>query len=135
MLTEPALMADVNKEKVRDVLTRSFFELTKHWGLSRQEEAKLLGWDYGEKRTALDSLRKGKTIIPKDQDKIERIIDLINIHKSLRILFPYNREAVYDWVKIKRERFDSYSALDVMLADGKEGISAIRHYLDYERTR
>ncbi|MBI4410908.1 MAG: hypothetical protein HY541_00290 [Deltaproteobacteria bacterium] len=135
MLTEPAIKEDFRSEKVREVFTRSFFELTNHWELSRQEEARLLGWDYDEKRTTIDSLRKGKTIISKDLDKIERMIDLINIHKSLRILFPYDRDVVYAWVKIKRDRFGGYSALDVMLEDGKEGISAIRHYLDYERTR
>lgn len=135
MLAEPAVNENVGLQKVREAFTRGFFELTQHWVLSRQEEAKLLGWDYDEKRTAIDSLRKGKTIISKDQDKIERMIDLINIHKSLRILFPYDRHAVYEWVKIKRERFGGYSALDVMLEEGKEGISAIRHYLDHERTR
>lgn len=121
--------------KSREVLTRAFFELTAHWGLSRSQEAKLLGWDYDERRTAIDAMRKGKSVIGKDEDKLERMIDLVNIHKSLRILFPYDRDAVYQWVKVKRERFGGYSALDVMLEAGKQGIAAIRRYLEYERTR
>ena len=49
--------------------------------------------------------------------------------------FPKSWSGVYEWVKVKRERFGGYSALDVMLEDGKEGIHAIRCYLDHERTR
>ena len=125
----------MDSEQNRKVLAKSFFKLADHWNLSREEESGLLGWTYEQKRTQLDNLRKGNTSLPKDRDKVERIIDLINIHKSLRILFPYDRQVVYQWIKIPRERFGGHSALDVMLEDGKEGISAIRRYLDYERTR
>jgi antitoxin Xre/MbcA/ParS-like protein len=125
----------LDQEQQRKVLGKAFFNLTKHWVLTREEEAGLLGWTYKQKRTKVDSLREGNTVLSQDRDKIERILDLLNIHKSLRVLFPYDREAVYQWVKIPRERFGGYSALEVMLEDGKEGISAIRRYLDYERTR
>lgn len=135
MHIELSNQVDLSSKKLRKALTKAFFSLTDHWELTRQEEASLLGWDYSEKRTTLDSMRRGKTIIDIDQDKIERMIDFINIHKSLRILFPYDRDAIYKWVKIKRERFGGYSALDIMLQQGKIGIRAIRHYLDYERTR
>ena len=126
---------DFESPTLREALTQAFFNLTSHWQLSRQQEARLLGWSYTEKRSTLDSLRKGKTIIDKDQDKVERLIDLVNIHKSLRILFPNSRDDAYEWVKIKRERFGGFSALDIMLENGKPGIRAIRRYLDYERTR
>lgn len=119
----------------REALTETFFNLTRLWNLTRSQEAQLLGWDYSEKRTTLDSLRLGKTFLDKDRDKLERAIDLMNIHKSLRLLFPHDRDAVYNWVKVKRERFGNYSALDIMLREGKRGITAIRQYLDYERTR
>ncbi len=124
-------------EKVRKALTEAFFNLIKHWDLSRQQEAKLLGWNYKPKRATLDAMRNGKTILEDDDDKIERVIDLINIHKSLRMLFPTpaDRHRVYEWVKVKRERFGGHSALDIMLSQGKTGIHAIRRYLDHERTR
>ena len=121
-------------ELQRAALAKSFFKLTELWGLTREEEAGLLGWIYREKRTLLDNLRKGKTSLCSDRDKFERLVDLLNIHKSLRLLFPYDRKAVYEWIKIPRERFGGHNALQIMLEDGKEGISAIRRYLDYERT-
>lgn len=125
----------LDSEEKRGVLTRGFFGLVDKWELTREEEAQLLGWTYQEKRTKLDNMRAGKTNLPQDRDKVERVIDLLNIHKSLRVLFPYDRTSVYQWVKIPRERFGNHSALEVMLEDGKEGISAIRQYLDHERTR
>lgn len=126
-----------SSEKTRKALTEAFYKLAKHWGLSRQEEARLLGWNYKPKRATLDAMRKGKTILEDDADKIERIVDLINIHKSLRILFPTpaDRCRVYEWIKMKRDRFGGHSALDIMLSEGKSGIHAIRRYLDHERTR
>jgi len=121
-----------HSRELRQLLTQSFFEITNNWGLSRQEQAFLLGWEYSEKRTTLDSMRKRRTIVDKDQDKIERMIDIANIHKYLRLLFPYDRDAVYSWVKVKRTRFGEYTALDIMLSEGKLGITAISRYLRYE---
>jgi len=135
MTYEARNQIEYSSERLRKTLTKSFFALTDHWDLTRQEEAQLLGWDYKDKRTTLDSMRKGKTIIDNDQDKVERMIDLVNIHKSLRILFPNDRALVYQWIKVKRERFGHFSALDIMIEEGQSGIRAIRHYLDYERTR
>ena len=126
-----------SSEERRKALTEAFFNLAKRWELTRQEEAKLLGWNYQPKRGTLDPMRKGLRIVDEDEDKIERIVDLINIHKSLRILFPdpAERQKVYEWVRIGRERFGGHSALDIMLSEGKAGIHAIRRYLDHERTR
>ena len=127
--------APFGTEDQRYALNKAFFNLTKHWQLSNEQIARLFGWTYSSKRTKLDNMRAGKTPLPEDQDKFERVQDLINIHTSLRVLFPNRRKLVYEWVKVPRERFGGYSALDIMLEDGKSGISAIRRYLDYERTR
>ena len=122
-------------DEQRRALSKAFFKLSDHWDLTNEQTARLLGWTYSSKRTKIDNMRKGATGLPEDQDKFERVRDLINIHKSLRVLFPNQRKLVYEWVKVPRERFGGYSALDVMLEDGQVGIAAIRRYLDYEQTR
>ena len=122
-------------DEQRAALSKAFFRLTEYWKLTNEQKARLLGWTYKSKRTRIDNMSEGKTALPADQDKFERVRDLINIHKSLRILFPTQRKLVYEWVKVPRKRFGDHSALDIMLKDGKAGITAIRHYLDYERTR
>jgi hypothetical protein len=114
--------------------SKAFCRLMEHWSVTNEEMAQLLGWSYKIHRTRIDNLYKGHSL-PFDRDKFERVRDLLNIHKSLRILFPNQRDLVYHWVKVPRERFGGYSALDIMLTDGKSGISAIRRYLDHERTR
>ena len=124
-----------DSDKTREVLTEAFFNLVSHWKLSLQEQARLLGWNYAEKRSKIDAMRSGKSILDNDADKINRVVNLMNIHKCLRILFPKNRDLVYQWVKIPRDRFGGFSALDIMMQDGAIGIAAIRQYLEHERTR
>ncbi len=124
----------IDSDQTRQALTEFFFNIADKWSLTREQEAQLLGWSYKDKRSVLDAMRKGKQVIGRDQDKLHRLIDLLNIHKSLRVLFPNNLTAVYEWVKLKRERFGNHSALDVMLEGGQLGIRAIRDYLEYERT-
>jgi hypothetical protein len=79
-------------------------------------------------------MRKGQRAIDQDDDKITRIIEIINIHKSLRLLFPYDLDLAYQWITEKREVFNRHSALDIMKAEGIMGITAIRKYLDHART-
>lgn len=122
-------------DEQRQALSKAFVKLADHWALTREQTARLLGWTYSSQRTKIDNMRKGVTGLPPDQDKVERVQDLLNIHKSLRILFPNQRALVYQWVNVPRERFGGYSALDIMFENGKAGICAIRRYLDYERTR
>ncbi len=135
MPTQPQEQPIYGTDTQRLTLGTAFFKLADHWGLTNEETARLLGWSYGNKRTKIDNMRDGNTPLPADQDKFKRVTDLVNIHKSLRVLFPNERKLVYEWVKVPRERFGGYSALDVMLEDGQIGIAAIRRYVDYERTR
>ncbi len=131
VIPEPESVTNAEKHPV---FSKAFCRLMEHWELSNEEIAQLLGWSYKIHRTRIDNLYKGHSL-PFDRDKFERVQDLLNIHKSLRILFPNQRDLVYRWIKVPRERFGGHSALDIMLTDGKTGISAIRRYLDHERTR
>lgn len=132
---EPELAKSFLPETERKVLTKAFFNLVKHWELSNQQQANLLGWNYSSSRTKIDAMRRGKSSLENDMDKINRVVNLVNVHKCLRVLFPANREEVYSWVKIPRERFGNHSVLDIMIENGSFGIAAIRQYLEHERTR
>ena len=123
----------VSNEKNRTILTKAFFGILKNWNLTNDQEAKLLGWSYGQKRSKIDALKKGGAM-EDDQDKLDRIREIINIHKNLRMLFPYQNDLAYQWIHEKRERFGNHTALDVMMEDGLLGIKAIRRYLDHVRT-
>ena len=125
---------EMSSKTQRKILTKAFFGVIENWQLSNQEKAKLLGWDYAQKRSVVDAMRKKGKEVDCDDDKIQRMIEIINIHKNLRILYPYNKQLVYQWVKQKRDVFNQYCALDVMLEDGLFGITAIRKYLEHART-
>jgi hypothetical protein len=100
--------------------TRNVVALFEHWGLKNDEICNLLG---GKKGTAAVSGR----------DTIERVGNLLGLHKNLRILYPYNREVVYQWIKGRNLKLDNLTPLDIMLEYGYLGIAQIRRLTDYMR--
>ncbi|MEZ4705061.1 MAG: hypothetical protein R3A11_07755 [Bdellovibrionota bacterium] len=128
------LMEQARTPQRRKSLSKAFFAILDHWNLTNEEKANLLGWNYEKKRHTIDAMKNGKKEVEWDEDKIRRMVEVINIHKSLRLLFPSNQKSLYGWVKKKRARFGMHSALDIMIEDGLFGIIAIRRYLDHVRT-
>ena len=109
--------------------TQNVIALFKHWGLKNDEECNLLG---GISAAQLAKLKKGTAFVS-GRDAIERMGNLLGIHKNLRILYPYNRDVVYRWVKGRHHQLDQRTPLDVMLETGYLGIAQIRRMTDYIR--
>ncbi|MCB0326514.1 MAG: DUF2384 domain-containing protein [Bdellovibrionales bacterium] len=128
------ILRNAHESKHRQSLSRAFFQILEHWKLSNEEKAKMLGWSYATKRHTLDALKRGQKQMDMDDDKLRRMIEVLNIHKNLRILFPHSRSSLYAWVTKKRHRFGDHSALDIMMEEGLLGMIAIRRYLDHVRT-
>jgi len=93
--------------------TRNVIVLFQHWGLKNEEECNLFGIS--------------------GRDTIERVGNLLGIHKNLRILYPYNREVVYQWIKGRNQTLHNLSPLDTMLEYGYIGIAQIRRFTDHIR--
>lgn len=114
-------------------LGKAFWRMAELYELNRQEQALLLGIKYNRQRLMkLENEAK----IPDDPDKYYRVGHLLGIHKNLRILFPHNRELVYEWLHRKREQFGDRSALDFIKENPVESlvrIAAIRRMLDQIR--
>lgn len=123
-------------EATAQALGKVFWNLMDHWKLGPKEQALLLGVKYHA--TKLKDWRT-KKIIPEDPDKFQRVGHLAAIHKNLRILFPYNLRAVYDFMKTPQDFiFNGKSALE-LIQEGQEinsyaTIAAIRRRLDQIRT-
>ncbi len=116
-------------------LGKVFWNLVKHWQLGPKDQALILGVKYHV--TKLKEWQK-KQIIPEDPDKFARVGHLAGIHKNLRILFPYNRRAVYDFMKTKQDfLFNGKSPLELIHEGGPmnsySNIAAIRRRLDQMR--
>jgi Protein of unknown function (DUF2384) len=109
---------------------RTFFRIAEGWGLSVEEQMKLLGLT---NRATLYNWRKDKDVaLPKDT--LERISYIFGIFKALQILLP-DEKAADAWVKRPNAAplFAGKSALDRMLAGQVADLYVVRQYLDAQR--
>ncbi len=102
------------------IATRLALRLMDTWHFDAVTQARLLGVT---PRT-LARCRHGHA--PRRDAQIDRIEDLLNIHKALTVLFrePANQQ---DWMSKPNQRFDGRTARDVLLQDGTR---TVRHYLE-----
>jgi hypothetical protein len=119
--------AEVNRTAIAGMLM-SLFE---HWGLTTAEQLSFLGLSENN-RAALSKYRKGAPLV-NDRDKLERAGTLLGIHKSLRLLFPRNREIAYRWIKMPNKSFEGMTPVQVIEQYGVMGLYMVRAYLDRQR--
>lgn len=112
-------------------LARMVMSLLECWNLSSEDQAFLLGLAPGN-RAALGRYREGARI-SMTRDQYERVGHLLGIHKSLRLLFPDNREVVYGWMKMRNRAFDGMTPVDAIRAYGFVGLLMVRTYLERAR--
>lgn len=106
--------------------TRNVMALFLRWGLKNNEECNLLG---GISPAQLAKYKKGTAFIS-GRDSTERVANLLGIHKNLRILYPYNRDIVYQWIRGRNLKLNNLSPLDIMFEYGYMGIAQIRRFTD-----
>jgi hypothetical protein len=111
-------------------LARMIVKLLDHWTLSTAEQSALLGLSAGS-RSTLSRYRAGEPLAD-SRDLIDRAGHLLGIHKSLRILFPHDRDLAYRWMSTPNIRFGA-RPVDVVVEHGFEGLLAVRRYLDFQR--
>ena len=116
--------------EARTRLARMIVQLLDHWALPAAEQAALLGLSAGS-RSTLSRYRAGEPLAD-SRDLIDRAGHLLGIHKSLRILFPHDRDLAYRWMSEPNLRFGA-RPVDVVVAHGFEGLLAVRRYLDFQR--
>ena len=129
---EPSIGFDEESQKV---LGEVFWKMTSLYKLNREEQAALLGIKYNRQR--LLQLEK-EQIIPLDPDKFLRVGHLLGIHRSLQILFPYQKDVVYAWMKIPQWFFHDKSAVQFIMEDPVNSLArlfTVRRILDQMRTR
>ena len=104
--------------------------LLEHWQLPAAEQAELLGLSAGN-RSTLARYRRGEPLAD-SRDLLDRAGHLLGIHKSLRILFPHDRDLAYRWMSTPN-RLLGARPVDIVIQYGFEGLLSIRRYLDHER--
>ena len=122
--------ADATGRDARSRLARMITRLFEHWNLTTAEQAAALGISSGS-RSTLVRYRAGEPLA-EDRDLLDRVSHLLGIHKSLRILFPHDRDLAYRWMTVHNRRLGA-RPIDVIVRYGFEGLLALRRYLDFQR--
>ncbi|MEI6205368.1 MAG: MbcA/ParS/Xre antitoxin family protein [Desulfuromonadales bacterium] len=135
MSTNPTvdyLHVNITSRESRESLAKMVSKLFDYWGISSADQCALLGLAPTSRMT-LNRYRKGSPF-DNSTDLLGRAGHLLGIHKSLRIMFPYNRDLAYRWVTAPNLRFSGKTPLEIM-SNGYEGLLAVRRYLDFEQGR
>lgn len=127
MITQPF----EDRQDDRSELAKMVIALFSHWQLSTEEQLAMLGLST-KNRGVLARYRKGDPLAP-NRDLLERVGILLGIHKSLRILFPQNREQAYSWMKQHNRAFEGSTPVDAIKEWGFPGLLMVRSYLDKAR--
>jgi len=109
---------------------RTFFNITRAWGLNATEEQKLLG----VQRSTLYAWRGGDYPARLDADTLERLSYVFGIYSALHVLFPVPERADA-WVRKPNDAplFGGASALARMLGGHVADLFQVRQYLDAVR--
>jgi hypothetical protein len=110
---------------------RAFERIAALWGLSVEEQMRLLG---EPPRSTFFAWRKHPEKAKLPRDVIERLSNILGIYKSLAILLP-EAKAADAWVRQPNAApaFGGKSALDRMLAGNVSDLNLVRRYLDAQR--
>lgn len=116
---------------VRESLARTITKLFERWQLDSAQSLALLGLAEGN-RAALKNYRDGKPI-GNSRDTLDRVGNLLALHKNLRLLFPRNAELCYAWMTTPNKAFDGMTPVECIQAIGFPGLLMVRAYLDRAR--
>ena len=119
------------RKSARSELAKMVMTLFSHWQLSTEDQLALLGLSTSN-RGALTRYRKGEALAP-NRDLLERAGMLLGIHKSLRLLFPHNRELAYAWMNQRNKAFNGMTPVEAIKEWGFTSLLMVRAYLDKAR--
>jgi hypothetical protein len=110
---------------------RAFARIAAAWGLSVDEQLRLLG---APPRSTFFAWRKHPERASLPRDTLERLSNILGIYKSLQILLP-DAAAADAWVRKPNAAapFGGRSALERMLAGNVSDLNLLRRYLDGAR--
>ena len=127
---EKRVAVDLSSREARSRLAAMVTRLLEHWDLASAQQAEVLGLSAGS-RSTLGRYRSGEPLAD-NRDLLDRAGHLLGIHKSLRLLFPHDRDLAYRWMTQPNRRLGA-RPVDLVIEHGFEGLLAVRRYLDFQR--
>jgi transcriptional regulator with XRE-family HTH domain len=122
-----AAPVDASNRDARARLAVMITKLMDSWALTAAEQAALLGLSGGS-RSTVARYRSGEPLAD-SRDLLDRAGHLLGIHKSLRLLFPHDRDLAYRWMTQPNRQLGR-RPVDLAVEHGFEGLLAVRRYLD-----
>ena len=124
----PGHAPEIAPERLAAAGLRAFARIAEAWGLSVDEQLRLLGQP---PRSTYFAWRKQPDKASLSRDTLERLSNLLGIYKSLQILLP-DTAAADAWVRQPNSAapFGGRSALERMLAGNVSDLNLVRRYLD-----
>lgn len=119
-------------QEARCRLAKMIMRLFVLWQISEEEQCLLLGCK-SEESSILRGYRGGEPF-PDSSELLQRASHLLSIHRSLRTIFPHQRDLAYRWISQRNRHFGGQRPLDLML-ENMEGLLSIRRYLEIELSR
>ncbi len=119
----------IDKEH-RVKLTKIIMNLLDEWGLSTAQQLRLLGLRETS-RNMLIRYRNNQSVMPYEQDKLDRMGIMLAIYKNLYDLYPENENIRKLWIHKKNKNFDGQKPIAVMLS-GIFGMADVMRYLDLQ---
>ncbi len=118
-------------EAERRALARQVVKLLELWNLDKAMACEMLGLS-ANTRTTLNRYAQGAPLADQ-RDLLDRVGNLLGIHKSLRLLFPHNRDLAYRWPTTPNRALAGRRPVDIIAEEGLPGLVALRGYLDHLR--
>jgi len=122
-----------NEKEILKAAGEAFWNMASHYRLTQAEAGMLLG--ISEKNRGRLGELEDKKEIP--DESLMRVSQLLGIHKSLRIIYPENREIVYGWIKTPLPELGERSPLQYIRDHGPAfrdfALADLRGRMDRER--
>lgn len=135
VMAQPNVVRPLHRQEFsrddRTHLAKLVCGLFSKWDLDTATQAELLGLSPSTRATVA-RYRKGEPLADQ-RDLLDRVGNLLGIHKSLGLLYPHNPELRYAWVRAPNRQLDDRSPLEVMLEHGLPGIMTVRAFTDWMR--
>lgn len=112
----------------RRALARMTTKVFQHWNLTNSNQLAMLGLSNASHST-LSRYRHGAPMAS-NRDLLERAGHILSIHKSLRLIFPQDRDLAYAWMTQRNQAFHGKSPVEVISEWGVTGLLMVRTYLD-----
>jgi uncharacterized protein (DUF2384 family) len=104
---------------------RGFFRIVDAWCLDSTQQATLLG----TRRRTIDRWKANAGEAKLTRNQIERLSQVLGIYGSLHAVLGDSSFA-NDWVRLPNADFGDTAPLERMLAEGADGLSDVRQYLE-----